>query len=208
MARYTGPVCKLCRREQTKLFLKGDKCYTKCVLDKRPTPPGPAKSMRSKPSTYSVRLREKQKLRRMTFMTEKPFARFLDIATKTKGASGLALLRLLDLRLDNVIRRAGFATSLRTARQLALHGHVKLQGRTARTPSALLDPGDVVTLDSGVKENVGVKLSLETAKRLNNRPAFLEVDEEKLSVKVLRVPERDEMSWPVNELLIIEYYSR
>lgn len=208
MSRYIEAVCKLCRREQTKLFLKGDKCYTKCVLEKRPTTPGMAKPQRGKPSAYSIRLREKQKLRRMVSINERPFERLVADASRAREASGDVLLRGLELRLDNIVKRMGVATSLKTARQLVLHKHVKVGGRTVNIPSFAVSAGDVVSVSPGLKENVGVKLSLDTAKRQNNRPSFIEFNENDLSAKVLRVPERSEMSFPVTEQLIIEYYSK
>ncbi|MCR4296709.1 MAG: 30S ribosomal protein S4 [Elusimicrobia bacterium] len=208
MARYTDAVCKLCRREQQKLFLKGDKCYTKCVLEKRPGIPGMAKPQRGKPSAFSIRLREKQKLRRMIQMNERPFERAVTNASAAREASGDALLRGLELRLDNIVRRMGVATSIKTARQLVLHGHVKIGGKVVDIPSYPVKPGTVVAVNVKMKENVGVKLSLETAKKLSNRPAFLEFDETALSAKVLRIPERGETSFPINDQLIIEYYSR
>lgn len=208
MARYTDAVCKLCRREQQKLFLKGDKCYTKCVLEKRPGIPGVAKPQRGKPSAFSIRLREKQKLRRMIQMNERPFEAAVTNASAAREESGAALLRGLELRLDNIIRRMGVATSIKTARQLVLHGHVKIGGKVVDIPSFPVKAGTVVVVNPKMKENVGVKLSLETAKKLNNRPAFLEFDETALSAKVLRIPERTETSFPINDQLIIEYYSR
>jgi small subunit ribosomal protein S4 len=208
MARYTDAVCKLCRREQQKLFLKGDKCYTKCVLEKRPGIPGMAKPQRGKPSAFSIRLREKQKLRRMIQMNERPFERAVTNASAAREESGAALLRGLELRLDNIVRRMGVATSIKTARQLVLHGHVKVGGKVVDIPSLPVKAGAVVSVNVKLKENVGVKLSLETAKKLNNRPAFLEFDETALSAKVLRIPERTETSFPINDQLIIEYYSR
>ena len=208
MARYTDAVCKLCRREQQKLFLKGDKCYTKCVLEKKPGTPGMAKPQRGKPSAYAIRLREKQKLRRLIQMNERPFESRVAEASKAREASGDHLLRGLELRLDNLVRRMGVATSLKTARQLVKHGHVKVSGKSVNIPSYPVKPGDVVSLNLKMKENVGIKLSLETAKRLNQRPAFVEFDEATLSAKVLRIPERAEMSFPINDQLIIEYYSR
>jgi small subunit ribosomal protein S4 len=208
MARYTDAVCKMCRREQQKLFLKGDKCYTKCVLEKKPGIPGMAKPQRGKPSAYSIRLREKQKLRRMIQMTERPFERTVTNAAASREESGAALLRSLELRLDNIVRRMGVATSIKTARQLVRHGHVRVGGKTVDIPSYPLKAGDIVSLLPKLKENVGVKLSLETAKRLNQRPAFIEFNEGELSAKVLRIPERAEMSFPINDQLIIEYYSR
>ena len=208
MSRYIGAVCRLCRREQTKLFLKGDKCYTKCILEKRPGGPGMAKPQRGKPSAYAIRLREKQKLRRMIAMNERPFEKLVALASKSREASGDHLLRALEMRLDNIVRRMGVATSLKTSRQLTLHNHVTVNGKTVNIPSYAVKTGDTITLKGKLKENVGVKLSLDTAKRLSNRPSFLEWDEEKLSAKVTRRPERAEMSFPVTEQLIIEYYSR
>jgi small subunit ribosomal protein S4 len=208
MSRYTDAVCKLCRREQQKLFLKGDKCYTKCVLEKKPGIPGMAKPQRGKPSAYQIRLREKQKLRRMIQMNERPFASKVAEASEAREASGDHLLRALELRLDNVLKRTGVATSLKTARQLVKHGHVKIGGKKVSIPSYPVKAGEVITLSPKLKENVGVKLSLETAKKLNNRPSFLEFDEPTLTAKVLRIPERAEMSFPINDQLIIEYYSR
>ena len=208
MSRYTDAVCKLCRREQQKLFLKGDKCYTKCVLEKKPGIPGMAKPQRGKPSAYAIRLREKQKLRRMIQMNERPFERKVAEASKAREASGDHLLRALELRLDNVVKRMGVSTSLKTARQLVKHGHVKIGGKKVSIPSYPVKAGEIISLSTKLKENVGVKLSLETAKKLNNRPSFLEFDETTLTAKVLRIPERAEMSFPINDQLIIEYYSR
>ena len=208
MARYTDAVCKLCRREQQKLFLKGDKCYTKCVLEKKPGIPGMAKPQRGKPSAYSIRLREKQKLRRMIQMNERPFERAVANASAAREESGAALLRGLELRLDNIVRRMGVATSIKTARQLVLHGHVKVGGKIVDIPSYPVKAGSIISVNVKMKENVGVKLSLETAKKLNNRPAFIEFNEGELSAKVLRIPERAETTFPINDQLIIEYYSR
>lgn len=208
MARYTDAVCKLCRREQQKLFLKGDKCYTKCVLEKKPGIPGMAKPQRGKPSAFSIRLREKQKLRRMIQMNERPFEAAVSKASAAREESGAALLRGLELRLDNIVRRMGVATSIKTARQLVMHGHVRVGGKVVDIPSYPVKAGDVVSLPGKLKENVGVKLSLETSKKLNNRPAFIEFNEGELSAKVLRIPERSETTFPINDQLIIEYYSR
>lgn len=208
MSRYLESVCKLCRREQTKLFLKGDKCYTKCVLERRPTTPGVAKPQRGKPSAYQIRLREKQKLRRLIQINERPFERLVNEASSVREASGDVLLRKLELRLDNIVRRIGVATSLKTARQLVLHGHLKVNGKSVNIPSYAVKMGDVINLSPKLKENVGVKLSLDTAKRLNQRPPFIEWNEAELSAKVIRLPERPEMSFPVNDQLIIEYYSK
>lgn len=208
MSRYIGSVCKLCRREQTKLFLKGDKCYTKCVLENRPGIPGMAKPQRGKPSEFAIRLREKQKLRRMVLMNETPFEHLVEKASKSSLSSGEHLLRSLEMRLDNVVRKIGFSTSLKTARQLVLHQHIRVQGKVVNIPSYAVKAGDVISLDPKLKENVGVKLSLDTATRQSSRPSYLEFNPMDLSGKVLRVPARAEMSFPVTEQLIIEYYSK
>lgn len=208
MSRYLGSVCKLCRREQTKLFLKGEKCLTKCVLEKRPQTPGMAKPQRSKPSEFAIRLREKQKLRRMIFMNEKPFEQLVGKASKAAEASGDHLLRSIQMRLDNIVRQLGLATSIKAARQLVSHGHVKIAGRMVNIPSYLVKPGDLVSFDPRLRENVAVKLSLETAGKRNMRPAFLEFNENEFSGKILRQPERAESTFPVTEQLIIEHYSK
>ncbi|MFH1723408.1 MAG: 30S ribosomal protein S4 [Elusimicrobiota bacterium] len=208
MARYTEAVCRLCRREQTKLFLKGEKCYTKCVLDSRPTPPGMAKPQRGKPSGYQIRLREKQKLRRMIMMTERPFRRLMDRASKTRGNSAAVLLRALETRLDNIVRRSGFATSLSTARQLVQHGHVRVNGKSINVPSYHVRVGDEVALNPKLKDNVNVKLALDFTQKKAQRPAFIEFDAEQLSAKLAHEPGRDESSFSVNDQLIVEYYSR
>ncbi|MDE1975814.1 MAG: 30S ribosomal protein S4 [Elusimicrobia bacterium] len=208
MARYIDSVCKLCRREQTKLFLKGDKCHTKCVFEKHSTTPGMAPPQRGKPSNYAIRLREKQKLRRLAMVNERPFERLVQEASKSVESSGTHLLGALEMRLDNVVRRMGVATSLKTARQLVLHGHIKVSGKRISIPSYRVKAGDVVALDPKLRENVGVKLSLETSKKLNGRPSFMQFNEEDLSAKILRQPDRSEMGFPVTDQLIIEYYSK
>lgn len=208
MARYTGAVCRLCRREQTKLFLKGEKCYTKCTLDNRPTTPGMAKPQRGKPSEYQVRLREKQKLRRMAMMTERPFWRVMQHAAKSPGNSAKVLMQSLETRLDNIVRRLGLATSLNGARQLVMHGHVKVNGKAVDIPSYQVRVGDVVALNPRLKDNTGVKLALEFADKKLPRPPFLEFDAGELSGKLVREPAREECSFPVNDQLVIEYYSR
>ena len=208
MARNTGPVCRMCRREQAKLFLKGEKCFTGCTLDKRPTPPGMARPQRGKPSEYKIRLREKQKLRQMIMMTERPFARMMEKAARTPGKTAEALMRNLEMRLDSVVRRLGFATSLSTARQLVLHGHVRVNGRWNNIPSYHVKVGDVIALNPKLKDNAAIKLALEFAEKKATRPAFLEFNGEDFSGKLLREPAREEASFPVNDQLIVEYYSR
>ena len=208
MARYTGAVCRLCHREQTKLFLKGEKCYTKCVLDTRPTPPGNAKPQRGKPSQYQIRLREKQKLKRMMMMSEAPLQRAMAEASRSPGNSAAVLLQTLETRLDNVVRRLGFATSGNNARQLVRHGHIRVNGKTVDIPSFGVSVGEEISLDSKLRENTGVKLSLDFVTKKSNRPAYLSFDAEKLSGKLIREPGREESSFPVNDRLIVEYYSR
>lgn len=209
MARYIGPVCKLCRREQTKLFLKGEKCHAKCVLDKRETIPGMAKPQRSKPSEYMIRLREKQKLRRMVSITERPFERLVARASRSTGKTGEELLKYMEIRLDNLVRRLGFALSLKTARQLVLHGHIRVDGKTVNIPSFEVKPGSVISLDPAMKENANVKFSLDHAARKSARPAFMEWNGgEALAGKLARWPAREEMTFPVTEQLIVEYYSK
>jgi len=208
MARYTGAVCRLCRREQTKLFLKGEKCYSKCVLDNRPTPPGSAKPQRGKPSEFQIRLREKQKLRRMIGMTERPFSRVMEKASKSSGNAAVVMMQRLEMRLDNIIRRAGFATSLSTARQFVQHNHVKVDGKKLNIPSYTVKVGQTVSLSPKLKDNVTVKLAQEFCEKKSPRPSYLEYDESKLAVKLLREPSRDETTFTVNDQLIVEYYSR
>ncbi|MFA5140713.1 MAG: 30S ribosomal protein S4 [Elusimicrobiota bacterium] len=208
MSRNTGPSCRLCRREQAKLFLKGEKCHTKCVLDARPTPPGMAKPQRGKPSEYQIRLREKQKLRRMIMMTERPLRRMVGKASRSTGKTAVVLLQNLELRLDNVVRRLGFSTSLAGARQLVQHGNVRVDGKKVAAASYRVRVGQIVSLNPKLKENVGVKLALEFAEKKSVRPAFVEFDAANLAGKVLREPAREEVSFPVNDQLVVEYYSR
>jgi small subunit ribosomal protein S4 len=208
MARYIGPACKLCRREQTKLFLKGEKCYSKCVLDKRATVPGMAKPQRGKPSEYMIRLREKQKLRRMASITERPFAHLVARASRATGKTGEELLKYLETRLDNIVRRLGFSLSPKTARQLVLHGHVRVNGKLVNIPSTLLEPGDTIALNPKVKDIIAVKLGLDAAARKATRPPFLEFNEAELTGKLVRWPTREEMAFPVAEQLIVEHYSK
>lgn len=208
MSKYTGSVCKLCRRAQTKLFLKGEKCYTKCVLDKRRSLPGPQRGRAKKPSEYALRLTEKQKLKRMAYMTEIPFELVFQRASKSKTQTGEELLKLLELRLDNVVRRLGFTLSLKTARQWVLHGHVRINGEPVNIPSYTLKLGDRVSLDPALKENPQFKQAQEALARQGNRPSFYELHPEQMEGKLLRHPTREEMSFPVQEQLVVEYYSK
>ena len=210
MSRYIGPVCRLCRREGMKLFLKGDKCFTKCVLEKRKEIPGQhGKGFRpKKQSEYNKRLREKQKLKRMIGVGKKPFRRYFAWASRLPGLTGESLLRLLETRLDNVVHRLGFSTSKVAARQMVLHGHFQVNGKDVNIPSYQLQPGDLVTLKEKKRENVFFKKWWEQSQQNVALPSWLERDLVQFSGKMKNWPMRDEISFPVNEQLIVELYSK
>ncbi|OGS69721.1 MAG: 30S ribosomal protein S4 [Firmicutes bacterium RBG_13_65_8] len=208
MARYSGPVCRLCRREGMKLFLKGERCYTaKCAVDRRGTPPGEHGASRRKTSEYGVQLREKQKARRIYGVMEAQFRRYFSRAARTKGVTGTALLQTLERRLDNVVFRMGLADSRAEARQLVRHGHFEVNGRKTDIPSFLVREGDVVAVR---EKSRGVPVIQQAAEGATQRtaPAWLDVDYPNLRGKVLRLPMREEMDVPISEHLIIELYSR
>ena len=208
MARYVGPVCRLCRREGQKLFLKGDKCFTpKCPVEKRKNPPGMHSVMRRRLSDYGLRLREKQKARRMYGVFERQFRKYFKLATSRPGVTGTTLLQLLESRLDNVVYRLGFASSRAAARQIVCHGHLTLNGRKCDIPSALVGEGDVVSVKPNSRNNEYFKL---LAARLESVavPNWLAADREKLEGKVLALPTRQEIDADLKEQLIVEYYSR
>ena len=208
MARYVGPVCRLCRREGQKLFLKGDKCFTpKCPVEKRKNPPGMHGAMRRRLSDYGLRLREKQKARRMYGIFERQFRKYFELATSRPGVTGATLLQLLESRLDNVVYRLGFASSRAAARQIVRHGHFTLNGRKCDIPSALLAEGDVVSVHTGSRGNEYFKIATERLESVAV-PNWLTVDREKLEGKVLALPSRQEIDADLNEQLIVEYYSR
>lgn len=209
MSRYTGPSCKKCRKLGCKLFLKGTKCYTNCVMDKLATvKKGKGAPRRAKLSEYAVRLHEKQKAKFISGMTEVPFSNLFNKATKATGQTGVQFMRFLETRLDNIVKRAGFANSLRLARQLVLHGHIKLNDKVVNVPSVQLKVGDKVTLDARLVANIGVKQALEDAQKRTLRPSFLQYDASKLTATLLRWPDRAESSYPVNDQLIVEHYSK
>ena len=210
MSRYTGSVCKLCRREGVKLFLKGDKCFTKCILDKRKTIPGQhGKSFRNtKMSEYNKRLREKQKLKRMIGVPERPFRRYFAAASRMKGLTGENLLQLLETRIDNVVHRLGFSVSKVAARQMVLHGHVLVNGNRVSIPSYQLKPGDQVALKENARENAFFKKWWEQTGQSSVLPSWLERDSAQFSGRVKTQPMRDEISFPVNEQFIVELYSK
>jgi len=208
MARYNGSVCRLCRREGTKLFLKGDRCYTdKCAIEKRAYPPGQHGQGRTRFSDFGVQLREKQKVKRMYGMLEKQFRLTFAKASGQKGRAGENLLILLERRLDNVVFRLGFATSRAEARQLVRHGHFKVNGRKARTPSMLVRPGWKVELrekSRSVQRVVGALEALEG----RSLPQWLELDKDAFEGTVKQLPQREDITLPIEEQLIVEHYSR
>ena len=208
MGRYAGPVCRLCRREGVKLFLKGERCYSeKCALERRNYAPGQHGQMRRKPTEYGLHLREKQRLRRYYGLMERQFRRVFQEAARRKGVTGQALLQLLELRLDNVVYRLGFAVSRRQARQLVTHGHFTVNGRRVDVPSYRLRPGDVVGVREGSRD---VALIRENAAASAGRglPPWLEFSPERLEGRVLAVPSREQIDAPVHEHLVVEHYSR
>ena len=206
MARDTGPQCKQCRREGQKLFLKGERCLTdKCGVERRNYPPGDHGRGRQKQSEYRVQLREKQKARRFYQVLEKQFRNYYKKASRQPGVTGENLLRLLERRLDNVLVRLGFAGSRRQARQLIGHGHFLVNGRRVNVPSFQVKPGDVIS----VKENSRAAEVIRGATEVTATvPAWLQADYDSLVANVLRLPERDEISAPVQEQLIVELYSK
>jgi len=208
MARYTGPVCKLCRREGIKLFLKGERCYSaKCAIDKRAYAPGQHGQRRSKPTEYGLQLREKQKVRRIYGVLERQFRRFFDLAERQRGITGENLLVTLERRFDNMTFRMGFSPSRSGARQLVLHGHLLLNGKPANIASMLVKPGDVVSVAPASREIKAIAESLK-AQEKRNFPTWIEMDVEKLTGTVKALPGKDEIALPVKEQLIVELYSK
>ena len=208
MARYNGPVCRLCRREGMKLFLKGSRCYTKkCGFERRPTPPGQHIVRRRKVSEYGVQLREKQKIRRVYSVLERQFRRYFETAEVRPGMTGENLLRLLEVRLDNVVFRMGFATSRAQARQLVSHGHFAVNGRVTNVPSYQVRDGDRIEVRESSRSTEYFK-QVKDALRGAQRPDWLTVDADKLAGNVSALPRRDQMPLELNEQLVVEYYSR
>jgi small subunit ribosomal protein S4 len=208
MSRYTGPVCRRCRREGQKLYLKGEKCYSdKCPVAKRPYAPGEHGQMRKKASEYALQLREKQKAKRIYGVGEAQFRRYFQHASRSRGVTGEALLQTLEQRLDNVIYRAGFSNSRAFARQLVRHGHFAVNGSKVSIPSYLLREGDVVSLRPRAKKSDLGKYLAELAKN-QSYPDWLEVNPENMEFRVNRIPHREEIDVPVEEHSIVELYSR
>ena len=208
MARYTGAVCRLCRREGSKLFLKGDRCYTeKCSLSRRDYAPGEAGRKRVKESEYRIQLREKQKTKRLYGLLEKQFHHYYEMASRQQGITGENLLRIIESRLDNVVYRLGFAKSRAEARQQVRHGHIYVNGHRADIPSMRVRPGDLVSVAPKAREMLVIKSALISNERVQV-PAWLEVDIEKLQGSVLSLPTRDQIDADINEQLIVELYSK
>ena len=210
MARYTGPVCKLCRREGIKLFLKGDRCFTpKCAVDpnRRPYPPGPQSTRRRKVSEYGTQLREKQKARHTYGVLERQFRRHYGEAERRAGSTGENLLRILEMRLDNIVFRLGFADSRAQARQLVSHGHLTVDGRKLDIPSYETNPGQVIGINTGSRELEYFKALAEVLRR-REVPGWLSLDVAGMSGRILSAPSRSEIDANLQEQLIVEYYSR
>jgi len=209
MARYTGAVCRLCRREATKLFLKGAKCASdRCPLEKRNFPPGQhGKDRKAKIVGYGLQLREKQKAKRMYFAQESQFRNYFEKAARAKGVTGEILLQQLERRLDSVVFRLGFAVARRQARQLVRHGHIAVNGRKVNIPSFQVNVGEEIA----VRENSKKLVILEGAKEFASHqtaPTWLEIDRDNFKGRVLALPRREDINLPVNEQLIVELYSK
>ena len=210
MARYIDPVCRLCRREGEKLFLKGDRCHTpKCAIERRGDRGGPGMHgmSRRRPTEYAVQLRAKQKARRIYGVLEQQFRRHFEQASKVGGSRGEQLLRLLEMRMDNVVYRMGFATSRRQARQLVTHGHFVLNGRKHDIPSAVLSVGDVVAVRERSRSMDIIRTALERADAMG-RTGWVSVQPDAFTGTVSGAPEREQIEGTLNEQLIVEYYSR
>ncbi|WP_432404437.1 30S ribosomal protein S4 [Wukongibacter sp. M2B1] len=206
MARYTGPSCRLCRREGMKLYLKGERCYTdKCAVSRRGKVPGQHGDRRTKISNYGLQLREKQKVKRYYGLLEAQFRNYYSIAEKQPGITGDNFLSLLERRLDNVVYRLGFAASRKEARQLVRHGHFTLNNHKANIPSMLVKPGDIVDVKEKSKNSPKIKELKEKAVTV---PKWLEADVENLKGKVIAMPAREDIELPIEEHLIVELYSR
>ena len=208
MARYTGPACRLCRREGTKLFLKGERCLSgKCSFDRRPTAPGQHGAARKKVEEYGMQLREKQKTKRYYGVLEKQFKSYFVKADKMEGVTGENLLSLLERRLDNVVYRMGMAESRTDARQLVLHGHFTLNGKKVTIPSIQIKVGDVITVKESSRASEKLKGLMEG---LDGRifPKWLDVDKKNVQAKVIALPKREDIEFPFEEQLIVELYSK
>ena len=209
MARYTGPVCRLCRRERMKLFLKGDRCFKeKCAIERRGYPPGQHGQRRGRRTVgYGLQLREKQKVKRIYGVLERQFRLYFQQADRRKGITGENLLQMLERRLDNVVFRLGFAPSRSAGRQLVRHRHFKVNGRTVDIPSYVVKAGDEITVREKSRELLVVASSLE-ARKGQGVPDWMELNTERLAGRVLHIPTRASIPVPINEQLIVELYSK
>ena len=208
MARYTGSVCRLCRREGCKLFLKGDKCYgPKCTISKRPTPPGEhGQARQRKMSEYGLQLREKQKAKRTYGVLENQFHRYFETADRMKGITGENLMILLERRLDNVVYRLGFGSSRAQARQFVLHGHILVNGKKVNVPSYLVDVNDEITISAKAAETEHFKALREGTGRVV--PQWMTIDAANLKANITAMPKREDIDLSIQENLIVEHYSR
>src|SRR5580765_1605258 len=209
MARYIGPVCRLCRREGMKLFLKGERCYSeKCAIEKRNVPPGQhGRARKAKMVGYGIQLREKQKVKRTYGVLENQFRRYFEAADRQKGVTGELLLQMLERRLDNVVYRLGFATSRAQARQLVRHGHFLVNGKKVDIPSFSVRSGDSVAIRSGSAQNPTIQHAMEEVKG-RGIPEWLLLDTAALSGRISQLPTREQINLPVQEQLIVELYSK
>ncbi len=208
MARYIGSVCKLCRREGEKLFLKGSRCYSdKCAIERRPYPPGQHGQRRTKISDFGVQLREKQKLKRLYGIQEGPMRNLFDKAMRMKGVTGENLLTQLERRFDNVVYRIGFAASRKEARQLVKHYHFLVNGKKANVPSMVINKGDVIELCEKSRQSQKLTGSLE-ANSIREVPAWLDVDKANFKATVTDLPKRDDITSQIEERLVVELYSK
>jgi len=208
VARNLGPVCRLCRREGLKLFLKGERCYTdKCAIERRNYPPGAHGQARTRFSEFSIRLREKQKVKRIYGLLEKQFAHYFELAERMSGITGENLLVLLERRLDNVVYRLGFASSLAQARQLVRHGHIEVDGKPVTIPSYLLALNQVVSIGEKSRQKKVVVDAIELAQRRGVAP-WIQLEREQFRGSLKSLPARADLTMPISEKLIVEHYSR
>jgi len=208
VARNLGPVCRLCRREGLKLFLKGERCYSdKCAIERRNYPPGAHGQARTRFSEFAIRLREKQKVKRIYGMVEKQFSRYFEMAERMPGITGERLLVLLERRLDNIVFRLGFASSLAQARQLVRHGHFLVNGKKVTIPSKLVAVGGVVSVAELSRQKKVIAEAIEMAQR-RGVPPWLALEREQFRGTLRSVPARAELTMPISEKLIVEHYSR
>ena len=208
MARYTGPVCRLCRREGTKLYLKGDRCTSgKCALDRRSTAPGQHGAANKKMREYGLQMREKQKTRRYYGVLERQFVNYFEEADRKEGMTGENLICLLERRLDNVVYRMGFGASHKEARQLVLHAHFTVNGKKVNIPSLIIKAGDVISVKESSRDSAKFKALAEAA-ATKTAPKWLEVKADEMSAKVLTLPAREDVDFDFNEQLIVELYSK